>query len=371
MRLVFLAPVFLGALPVLANLSYTCDPSIDATQAGTCAALNASTVAGVYNSIFSLSGVNINIYITYAAADTFGESLTNFTAVPYSQYRTQLSSSTDNPGSLATLPGTDPFDPSGNVDISPALASALGITTNGANTAGVESDGATNCTLGTSGCYNGVIRIGQASATGIPWYYPLSPSDPAGTGIDFFSVVEHETDEVLGTVSCLGTTNVAATNVPFNQCTNTLSGTDASAADLFRYASSGVRSFLSTANGSSAYFSNDGGVTDIADYNNSPTGEDYGDWLDIYPYLVQDTQASGDVNLDITTDVGVNSSHYPQPEIAVLNAVGFNLNSSTPEPATFGLIGVSLLAMALVRGYGKIRTDRFLRSRLSIGHTEN
>lgn len=84
----------------------------------------------------------------------------------------------------------------------------------------------------------------------------------------------------------------------------------------------------------------------IANYNNCPSGGDYGDWLSIYPYLVQDAVGSPDVNLDISTDVGINVNHYPRPEVAVLNAIGFDLRSTAaPEPATFGLLGASLLAL--------------------------
>jgi hypothetical protein len=153
--------------------------------------------------------------------------------------------------------------------------------------------------------------------------------------------VEHETDEILGTISCIGANDI-------DGCSTT-GGTDASPADLFRY-SAGIRSFLANSNtcsGSSAYFSIDSGNTDIADYNNCPTGGDYGDWLSIYPYLVQDAEASPDAKLDISTDVGVNANHYFRPEVAVLDAVGFNL--ATPEPGTLGLLGASLGILVLVR----------------------
>jgi hypothetical protein len=341
-RLGFLAIAVLGgSVPVFASLIYTCDPSIGAT---TCAALNGSSagvynVAGIYDGIFGNS-VNADIYITYGSAGV-GSSSTNFTPVPYTDYYNALAAHTDDPVALASLGlGGDPLGirSDGNVDISPALATALGITDNGANTAGLEADGLTNCTLGTSGCYNGVVTIATGPGG---FYFPSSPSaappSPPPYLVDFYSIVEHETDEVLGTVSCIGTSGGA----PYDQCNP--GSTDASAADLFRYSAAGVRSFIDTADGTSAYFSNDGGVTDIADYNNSPNGEDYGDWLPIYPYLVQDEEASPDATLDISTDVGTNSNHYPQPEVAVLDAVGFDLASSVPEPATFGLLGVSLV----------------------------
>ncbi len=113
-RLVFLAMAVLGAaLPVLANISYTCDASIDATQAGTCAALNGSTVSGVYSGVFS--NANANIYITYGALGAFAESDTGLTAVSYSEYYSHLAASTDDATALASLsPTSDPLLPYGS-----------------------------------------------------------------------------------------------------------------------------------------------------------------------------------------------------------------------------------------------------------------
>jgi hypothetical protein len=338
-RFVFLTIAMLGAsVPALAGVIYTCDPSIGLT---TCNALNGSSVAGVYNGIFS-SSLDADIYITYGSTG-IGQSSANYTGVSYTDYYNALAAHTDDSVALTSL-GTN-GDPLGSqsdseVDISPALANALGITDNGANTAGLEADGATTCILGASGCYNGVVTISNGGG----FYFPSSPGAAPPSAppylVDFYSVVEHETDEVLGTVSCIGTSG----GEPYDQCNPGY--TDSSAVDLFRYSAAGVRSFLNAADGTSAYFSIDGGVTDVADYNNSPTGEDYGDWLSIYPYMVQDGEASPDATLDISTDVGVNSNHYPQPEVAALDAVGFNL--AAPEPATFGLLGLSLVFLAFV-----------------------
>jgi hypothetical protein len=337
------------SLPALANIQYTCDGTFAAdAPTGACAAINGSAVSNVYSSIFS--NVNASIYIGFGNTGV-GASSFNLTGVPYTDYYSALASHTDDQTALTSLGGsTDPLGLQSNdtVDLSPALASALGITDGGANTAGVRSDGFTNCTLSVTdpNCYNGVILISNGGG----FYFPGLTTD-TGSLVDFYSVVEHETDEVLGTVSCIGGDDV-------DQCSNT-GGTDASAADLFRYSSTGVRSFLGNSNtcaGFSAYFSIDSGNTDIADYNNCPSGGDYGDWLSIYPYLVQDAEASPDAMLDISTDVGVNANHYPRPEVAVLDAVGFNL--ATPEPGTLGLLGASLCLLVLVRTRNLHRRNR-------------
>jgi hypothetical protein len=333
-RWALVATALLGVaiLPVNASIMYTCDPSIGA---GTCGALNGSAASGIYSSAFS--NANADIYITYGNPGVASSSF-NVTSVPYAQYYTALAASTDDPTALASLtPGVDPLIPYGNtdgdIDVTAALANALGLSVNGAETAGVEADGVTSCTLGNPGCYNGVITIQTSSQ----WDFPPN-APPSGAWIDFYYVVEHETDEILGTSSCLGTTGISGTDAPYDQC----GSTDASPADLFRYASTGTRSFLSTANGTTAYFSTDSGGTPIAYYVNSPIGADYGDWVTGGTVLVQDAIASTDTIVDITTDGG--------SEIAVLDAVGFNLASSdVPEPGTMALAGMSLAALALGR----------------------
>ena len=126
-------------------------------------------------------------------------------------------------------------------------------------------------------------------------------------------------------------------------CTNGIAGNPAvgvAAADLFRYTSAGIRSYLGSANGTTAYFSIDGGITDIANYHNSPDGADYGDW-DSLVNRVQNAFGTPNTNgVDITNDGG--------SEIAVLDAVGFNLNSA-PEPGTISLLAIGFAGLAVIR----------------------
>ena len=174
---------------------------------------------------------------------------------------------------------------------------------------------------------------------GTPLYYRSGTETAAE--YDFYSAIEHETDEVLGTSSCISTTGPSLAN-------NCGAG-EPSAADLFRYSSAGnlvLDSSLSTTPG--AYFSYNGGVTNGANgnvYNTLDNGDDYGDFVSSCPggpLSVQDAEGCpGTSGLDITNDGGA--------EINMLDAVGYDLNSSTvaPEPRTSVPLSVGLLAIGL------------------------
>jgi hypothetical protein len=192
--------------------------------------------------------------------------------------------------------------------------------------------------LGSAGCYNGIETVTNAANT---WYYRSGPQ-PSGT-YDIYSAVEHETDEVLGTSSCItGNSDNPATITTSVNCTNGLNGnpgTGVSAADLFRYSAAHTRSYLSSANGTTAYFSINSGVTPTANYNNSPNGADYGDW-DSATLRIQNAFGTPDTTgTDITND--------GRSEIAVLDAVGYNLVSATPEPGTMALLGLGFGTLAI------------------------
>lgn len=331
MKRVFWALVALFAtLPSFGGITYTCDSSLSATNgfpADICAMLNGAQAAGVYDSIFS--NVTANIFVQYAGVG-LASSSTALNSIPYSTYLADLSAES-NSSAWQSLSSTEPSLYGGDqVAISSALANALGV---GGPLAGVEADGVTPCVLGSSGCYNGVLEIGFSA---LPLYFPLTPYDSPGTGVDFFSLVEHETDEILGTISCLGTND----STPYVQCFDSNGNTYVAPADLFRYSAPGTLSWLSTADGSTAYFSINNGATAIAYYNNTPNGDDYGDWTSNCTVpLVQDTEPCGGANVDLTTDGGA--------EIQVLNAVGFNL--IVPEPATTAFVGLGLVVLAARR----------------------
>lgn len=203
---------------------------------------------------------------------------------------------------------------------------------------GFDSSGNSGCTLSSAGCYEDVLRITNDPSTLL--YYRNGIIDPSA--YDFYSVVEHETDEALGTVSCIETQDPTLQN----NCNG-----NESAADLFRYQSTGnliADSSLSTTPG--AYLSYNGGLTNGLGtgvyYNTLSNGEDYGDFVTDYgcptaPYIQDGEACPGFAGLDITNDGGA--------EIAMLNAVGFDLantSSGVPEPATVALFGAGLALLA-------------------------
>ena len=317
----------LASMPVFgAGISYDCASNIETS---TCTYLN-NNIAGLYAGVFT--NANANIYIQYGSTG-LGSSAQIYNSTTFNDYLSALTShegDVNDATAVATLQGGEPsiFN-GGDIFLTSALDAALGLS------GGIGTDASLNsCTLGPSNptCYNGVITLAPPASlpTGQSYYYRTGQQ--ASTAYDIYSVVEHETDEILGTSSCIGTLSSAAADVCAHH-------TDSPApADLFRYSAAGTRSFVSQGSGSSAYFSINGGTTSIASYINSPNSGDYGDWSTNCTHIQDATGCLGQ-SYDITSDGRV--------EITVLDAVGYNL--VTPEPGTFGVFGLGLFVVVQYR----------------------
>jgi hypothetical protein len=243
----------------------------------------------------------------------------------------------------------------GDVSLTSALAEALGITdaTHGGGGSpngllGIDALGNSCTTPGVGSCYNGIIYVNDptdlAAETGGQGYTyeSLGGSTNGSTeNYDFFAVVEHELDEVLGSASCISLQNSG----PQNNCFG-----GASAVDMFRYGAPGVRAFASQSP-TSQYFSPDGGVTDLDGnlYNTTKAGEDWADFSQGCVFI-QDAEACPSTNpatnsFSILTD---GPGGTVGPEVSILNAVGFNLSTlATPEPDTLGLLGFGFVALGV------------------------
>lgn len=264
-----------------------------------------------------------DVTIAFGGQAGGGASTSSFSdSVTYSAYYNALVSNSSGNGTdttaIASLGGasaTNPVTGSSNVSVKPTLEAALGI----GSQISAPFSGCDNLTA------NACILVGTdvLNASGAPMG-------------SLMGTVEHEIDEVLGTSSAL---SGGGGTLP----------TDPSAADLFRYSASGIRSFAynsSTAapcTGSpTAYLSINAGTTNLNQYNNCNNGGDYGDWIYTDGLQVQD--AFGPDNV-------ASSLHLNSPEVTLLDAVGYNFvtTSAVPEPSSFLLLPMGLAAILAVR----------------------
>ena len=332
LRVGYMLAAFASSQTVWASgISFTCNSNIDTS---TCSYLN-SNIAGLYAGIFNTA--NAQIYIQYGSTG-LGQSQQYYNSTTFNNYLSALTSheasgdATDS-SAVASLQGGEPsIFGGGSIYLTSALDAALGLS------GGLGIDlGLNPCTLNPNtsnpACFNGIITISNAQS-----YYYRTGNETSGE-YDFYSIAEHETDEILGTPSCIGTVSSA----PHDVCNST----GVSPADLFRYSAAGTRSFVSQGNGTTAYFSVNGGTTSIAAYNNSPNGADYGDWSTSCTH-VQDAYGCPGVSLDISSDGGA--------ELAVLDAVGYNI-ANTPEPGTLGLLALGITGIVQIRRRNKRQTS--------------
>jgi len=292
------AVLILSAALAQGGITFTCDPNIDGTVPGLCNTLN-TTTAALYNNTFS--NANAAIYIQFGSTG-LGSNTGYENFVPYSVYVAAAgmnagASAIQTAAANALRTYAAPIYGKGMVNLSAALGASLGI----AGMYGTTSTG-NYCNYPGPSCYAGIVIVSDKAR----FYYRTGT--PAANGFDFFTTVEHEVDEVLGTSSCIDTTGPTLSN-------GCMAGVPA-AVDLFRYSGLGKLvnvSSLSTAQG--AYFSYDGGTSDVAPglfYNSLSNGDDYADFASACPaavYYVQDAAACGGqgYGLDITNDGNVES----------------------------------------------------------------
>jgi hypothetical protein len=238
---------------------------------------------------------NITVNIEFHNMSSgLGQSIAFIFSVPYSTYCTALAANATSPDDITAVANTpcastNPINSNANIGVKSPDGRALGI-----NTPEQPFRGACPTASFTgSGCIG--LNVAEANSLGV-----------------LFSTVEHEIDEVLGLGSALNGTTTPA--MPWTE-------------DLFRWHTAGTRSYAadpSTANpcGAStpaAFFSIDGGSTDLDDFNNCANGGDYGDWITHTPSQVQDafTNSSATPSLTVTS-----------PEVRALDVIGYNIVAS-------------------------------------------
>ena len=195
---------------------------------------------------------------------------------------------------VANLPSTDPTGGSG-LQITTAEANVLGLPINQPSSP-QSTDGAI-----------GMAANGSYPLT--PSALPNQTSNP--TQYDLLGVTEHEIAHVLGRISLLGS-DTAGVISPTGLYTPL---------DLFRYSAPGV--LQSSPSGTPAYFSLNGGTTNLANFNSfSPTNAgDLADWAGTTPYTAD--------SFNNNSNFGVNNA-LTSTDVSVINSLGYGL--TTPAP---------------------------------------
>jgi hypothetical protein len=298
--------------PAQANLMIT--PTFDSSITGD---PNAASIEGVINSAIGMYEASfsdpINVAIKFQEMTSgLGMSSTFFGNVSYSTYYNALvadAKTADDATALARLAvdGSGPNNPVTNdstINVKTANLRAVGISTPGVGPGTANPDG----TIGLN-------------------THITTPGSP-GSSLQFslLATTEHEIDEVLGLGSALP-------SPPFG---------DPFPEDLFRFSSTGTRSF--TTNSTAQAFFSINGTTDLAQFDNQNDGGDFGDWQSnpLPPGVspkVQDAFATPGANPALSV------------ELVALDAIGYDRVQVTaaPEPGTLALLATSLFGFAASR----------------------
>jgi hypothetical protein len=255
---------------------------------------------------------NINVAITFKTMTSgLGQSSTlYFPSFSYSSFLSGLkasSSTADDATAYSRLPNssTNPVNGSSSLGVKTANVRAVGL--NGS----------------TGGQPDGTISINTSLTT---------PGGPGTTGqYDMISVVQHEIDEVLGMGSVL-----PSSGAPFPT-------------DLFRYNSSGARSFALSPS-ATAFLSIDT-TTRIVQFNNVDNDADSGDWATTSSAQVQDA-------------FGTPGSHprLANSEMVNLDVIGYHRvspNSFTDTPLTVGVTPIKAVHVTELRTRIQAQRTRF------------
>ena len=260
--------------------------------------------AAQIESLFS-NNITLNIDVQGLSGVSYlgaaSSNLTLFNTSSYSQIAYAISSN----DSQATLPSAISFSSTNYIAMTTAEAEALNLVSN-----------------------NPYITAGTFSFN-TAYQYATDPNNQAVSGAyDFIGVAEHEITHLMGRIPGLDSTlsNNATFLTPL---------------DFFRYTNPSGTPVFSPTSSSNAYFSINGGVTNLGTFSSS---SDLSDW----------TSANAADPLNAYTNSGTNTGTLTATDIATMQALGYTLTPVGLPPASglflsccLGLWGFSLYRKGL------------------------
>ncbi|HTZ36916.1 MAG TPA: NF038122 family metalloprotease [Stellaceae bacterium] len=152
--------------------------------------------------------------------------------------------------------------------------------------------------------------VGFASAANL---FSYANGTPAAGRYDFIGVVEHEFTEVMGRISLANDESQYYSPM-----------------DLYRFTAPHTHDEGTGGNGSTAYFSIDGGKTDLGTWNNQTSNGDLGDWYPAGP------APGGDDAFNDYSYPGV-VNELSSSDLTVMQAIGWTTGGETSAAASSGL----------------------------------
>lgn len=304
------------------TVSATMDSSITSNAYATAIQTAITTALGFYSNFSDQVTVNIDFKVA-TGVNYLGSTYAAKYVTSYSSFASSLLADATAHANAVELSAYNAL-PSGNLAQTIVGTSAnfraLGMTAAGTLTSsGVQG----------SGSFDGVITLNADYLNGFG----------GSGGYNATSVIQHEVDEVLGIGGQGSVLNTMQAN-GLSSAPVYLGKTYIGPMDLYRYSAAGTPS-LTTDGGASAYFSIDGGTTNLVAFNQN-SGGDYGDWgVSGCADLVQQAFTCGGSPAALT---------LASVEATALQAVGYDL--PVPEPISAALLGCGLLGLAAARRRG-------------------